>query len=134
VAEDADTIDTRDLSTLSNGVRMFTNRGSRAIIEIPGGLEGVKVKPVIGDVIDPTEQEIPLLFAVDAPGSGSLLVRDTVDPSDADDDDFLDEGSFRGTDDDGAEVTALDFNEETREMDVSDLSLDDQDMSQDGGE
>lgn len=75
-----------------------------------------------------------MLFAVDAPGSGSLLVRDTVDPSDADDDDFLDEGSFHGTDDDGAEVTALDFNERTGEMDVSDLPLDDQDMSEDGGE
>ena len=198
----SDTIDTRDLSTLSNGIRVFTNRGSRgsgAIIEIPAGLTGVKVKPVIGDVIDPADLEIPLLFAVDAPGSGSLLVRDMVDPSDADYDDFLYEvsteedflssidvgpdgeveaeyafgeelidahledgqdldivdpdgedaidvtitdedgnelyeGSFDGTDDDGTEVTELDFNEETGEMDVSDQSLDDQDMSEDSGD
>jgi len=88
----SDTIDTRDLSTVSNGIRVFPSRGSRgtgAIIEIPAGLDGVKIVPVIGDLIDTTATEIPILFAVDAPGSGSLLVRDTVDASDTSYDDFV---------------------------------------------
>jgi len=195
-----DTIDTRDLSTVSNGIRVFPNRGSRgtgAIIEIPAGLDGVKIVPVIGELIDTTATEIPLLFAVDAPGSGSLLVRDMVDASDTSYDDFVyevstgddfvssvdvapdgaveaayafgeelvealledgqdldivdpageeaidvavtdEEGtelfssSFDGVDEDGTEVTELDFNESTGEMEVSDLPLDDASLSGDG--
>lgn len=86
-----DTIDTRDLSTLSNGIRVFPNRGGNgtgATIEIPAGLTGVNVKPVIGELIDPSVQTIPLLFTVDSPGSGSLLVRDDVDATDTSYDDF----------------------------------------------
>lgn len=195
----SDTIDTRDLSTVSNGIRVFPSRGSRgtgAIIEIPAGLDGVKIVPVIGDLIDTTATEIPILFAVDAPGSGSLLVRDTVDASDTSYDDFvyevstgddfvssvdvapdgaveaayafgeelvealLEDGqdldivdpageeaidvavtdedgtelfasSFDGVDDDGTEVTELDFNEDTGEMGVSDVPLDDEILSGD---
>jgi len=198
----SDTIDTRDWSTLSNGIRVFTNRGrngSGAIIEIPAGLEGVKVAPVIGELIDPTVQEIPLLFVVDAPGSGSLLVRDTVDASDTSYDDFvfevstgddfassvdvapdgaveaeyafgeelveavledgqdldivdpageeaidvavtdeegnsLFESSFDGVDEDGTEVTELDFNESTGEMEVSDQPIDAEDLTGDTGD
>lgn len=196
----SNTIDTRDLSTLSNGIRVFPNRGSNrgtgAVIEIPAGLENVQIVPVIGDLIDTTAAEIPLLFAVDAPGSGSLLVRDTVDASDTSYDDFVyqvstgddfvssvdvaadgdveaayafgeelveavledgqdidiidpdgdeaidvtvtdEEGSelftssFDGVDDDGTEVTELDFNEDTGEMEVSDVPLDDESLSGD---
>ena len=195
----SDTIDTRDLSTLSNGIRVFPNRGNRgtgAVIEIPAGLENVSIVPVIGDLIDTTAAEIPLLVAVDAPGTGSLLVRDTVDASDTSYDDFvyqlstgddfvssvdvapdgdveaayafgeelievlLEDGqdldivdpdgdaaidvavtdedgtelfasSFDGVDDDGTEVTELDFNEDTGEMDVSDVPLDDESLSGD---
>jgi len=196
----SDTIDTRDLSTVSNGIRVFPSRGSRgtgAIIEIPAGLDGVKIVPVIGELIDTTATEIPLLFAVDESGSGSLLVRDTVDSSDSSYDDFVyevstgdnfvtsvdvapdgaveaayafgeelvealledgqdldivnpageeaidvvvtdEEGtelfssSFDGVDEDGTEVTELDFNESTGEMEVSDLPLDDASLSGDG--
>lgn len=196
----SNTIDTRDLSTLSNGIRVFPNRGSNrgtgAVIEIPAGLENVQIVPVIGDLIDTTAAEIPLLFAVDAPGTGSLLVRDTVDASDTSYDDFvyqvstgddfvfsvdvaadgeveaayafgeelievvLEDGqdldiidpdgdeaidvtvtdeesselftsSFDGVDDDGTEVTELDFNEDTGEMEVSDVPLDDESFSGD---
>ena len=198
----SDTIDTRDLSTLSNGIRVFPSRGRRgtgAIIEIPAGLAGVKVKPVIGDLLDPSESGIPFLFAVDAPGAGSLLVRDMVDPTDTSYDDFeyevstdegfessvdvspdgeleaeyafgeelidahledgqdfdvadsegdegidvaitdedgneLYEATFDGVDEDGTAVTELDFNEETGEMDVSDESLESQDMTDDSGD
>ena len=185
------TIDTRDLSTLSNGIRVFTNKGGRgtgATIEIPAGLKGVKIKPVIGDVIDSSAEKIPLLFSVDSPGSGSLLVRDSVDPTDTQYDDFsydvsteddfsssvdvaldgeveadyaydeesintlledgqdfdiidtfgegdiefaltdeegnaLYESSFDGKDEDGTQITELNFNEETGEMEISDLAI-----------
>ena len=195
----SDTIDTRDLSTLSNGVRVFTNKGGKgtgATIEIPGGLKDVKVKPVIGELIDTTATKIPLLFTVDSPGSGSLLVRDEVDATDTEYDDFsydvsteddfsssvdvapdgeveadyaydeesintlledgqdfdivdpdgegdiefavtdeegnaLYESSFDGNDEDGTQITELDFNEETGEMSVSDVAIENEDFSQD---
>ena len=193
------TIDTRDLSTLSNGIRVFTNKGGRgtgATIEIPAGLKGVKIKPVIGDVIDSSAEKIPLLFSVDSPGSGSLLVRDSVDPTDTEYDDFsydlstegdfsssvdtapdgeveadyaydeesinthledgqdfdivdpdgegdinfavtdeegnaLYESSFDGVDDDNSQITELDFNEETGQMDVADVAIENEDFTQD---
>lgn len=196
----SDTIDTRDFSTISNGIRVFPNRGRQGTgvtFEIPAGLEGVQITPVIGDILDADATEISLLFAVDAPGSGSLLVRDTVDPSDTSYDDFtyevstgddfvssvdvapdgdveaayafgeeliesiLEDGQdldivdpagddpidvavtdedgnelfsaeFDGVDEDGTEVTELDFNEETGEMDVADLPIDDESLTEDG--
>jgi len=196
------TIDTRDLSTLSNGIRVFTNKGGRgtgATIEIPAGLKGVKIKPVIGDVIDASAEKIPLLFSVDSPGSGSLLVRDSVDPTDTEYDDFsydvsteddfsssvdvaldgeveadyaydeesintlledgqdfdivdpdgegdidfmltdedgnlLYESSFDGEDEDGTQITELNFNEETGEMDISDVAIEFDDFSFDGSD
>ena len=193
------TIDTRDLSTLSNGIRVFTNKGGKgtgATIEIPAGLKGVKVKPVIGELIDTTTAKIPLLFSVDSPGSGSLLVRDSVDATDTEYDDFsydlstegdfsssvdtapdgdveadyaydeesinthledgqdfdivdpdgegdinfavtdeegnsLYESSFDGVDDDNSQITELDFNEETGQMDVADVAIENEDFTQD---
>jgi len=193
------TIDTRDLSTLSNGIRVFTNKGGRgtgATIEIPAGLKGVKIKPVIGDVIDSSAEKIPFLFSVDSPGSGSLLVRDSVDATDTEYDDFsydlstegdfsssvdtapdgeveadyaydeesinthledgqdfdivdpdgegdinfavtdeegnaLYESSFDGVDDDNSQITELDFNEETGQMDVADVAIENEDFTQD---
>ena len=198
----SDTIDTRDLSTLSNGIRVFTNKGGSgtgATIEIPAGLKDVKVKPVIGDLVDPTTEKVPLLFSVDSPGSGSLLVRDEVDATDTEYDDFtydvsteddfsssvdvaldgeveadyaydeesintlledgqdfdivdpdgegeiefavtdeegnaLYESSFDGNDEDGTQITELDFNEETGEMDISDVAIEFDDFSLDGSE
>lgn len=197
-----DTIDTRDLSTLSNGIRVFPNKGGSgtgATIEIPAGLKDVKVKPVIGDLIDTTTAKIPLLFSVDSPGSGSLLVRDEVDATDTDYDDFtydvsteddfsssvdvaldgeveadyaydeeaihtllengqdfdifdpdgegdiefmltdedgntLYESSFDGEDEDGTQITELDFNEETGEMDISDVAIEIDDFAFDGSD
>ena len=194
-----DTIDTRDLSTLSNGIRVFPNKGGTgtgATIEIPAGLKDVKVKPVIGELIDSSAEKIPLLFSVDSPGSGSLLVRDEVDPSDTEYDDFsydvsteedfsssvdtaadgdveadyaygeelisanledgqdfdiidadgegdidfavtdeegnaLYESSFDGVDEDDTEVTEIDFNEETGEMDVADVAIENESFEQD---
>lgn len=196
----SDTIDTRDFSTISNGIRVFPNRGRQGTgvtFEIPAGLEDVQITPVIGDILDAEAAEISLLFAVDAPGSGSLLVRDTVDPSDTSYDDFtyevstgddfvssvdvapdgdveaayafgeeliestLEDGQdldivdpagddpidvavtdedgnelfsaeFDGVDEDGTEVTELDFNEDTGEMDVADVPIDDETLSDDG--
>ncbi len=198
----SDTIDTRDLSTVSNGIRVFPNKGGNgtgATIEIPAGLTDVKVKPVIGELIDPSTDKIPLLFTVDSPGSGSLLVQDEVDATDTDYDDFtydvsteddfsssvdvapdgeveadyaydeesintlledgqdfdivdpdgegdiefaltdeegnaLYESSFDGEDEDGTQITELDFNEETGEMDISDLAIEFDDFSFDDSE
>ena len=195
----SDTIDTRDLSTLSNGIRVFTNKGGNgtgATIEIPAGLKDVKVKPVIGEVLDSTTAKIPLLFTVDSPGSGSLLIRDEVDATDTEYDDFmydvsteddfsssvdvaldgeveadyaydeesintlledgqdfdivdpdgegdiefmltdeegnaLYESSFDGNDEDGTQITELDFNEETGEMGIVDVAIENEDFSQD---
>lgn len=194
-----DIIDTRDLSTLSNGIRVFPNKGGSgtgATIEIPAGLKDVKVKPVIGELIDSSTEKIPLLFSVDSPGSGSLLVRDEVDATDTEYDDFsydvsteddfsssvdtaadgdveadyaygeelisanledgqdfdiidadgegdidfavtdeegnaLYESSFDGVDEDDTEVTELDFNEETGEMDVADVAIENESFEQD---
>jgi hypothetical protein len=194
-----DTIDTRDLSTLSNGIRVFPNKGGTgtgATIEIPAGLKDVKVKPVIGELIDSSAEKIPLLFSVDSPGSGSLLVRDSVDATDTEYDDFsydvsteedfsssvdsaadgdveadyaygeelisanledgqdfdiidadgegdidfavtdeegnaLYESSFDGVDEDDTEVTEIDFNEETGEMDVADVAIENESFEQD---
>lgn len=194
-----DTIDTRDLSTLSNGIRVFTNKGGKgtgATIEIPRGLKGVTVKPVIGELIDTTATKIPLLFTVDSPGSGSLLVRDEVDATDTEYDDFtydvsteddfsssvdvaldgeveadyaydeesintlledgqdfdivdpdgegeiefaltdeegnaLYESSFDGNDEDGTQITEFDFNEETGEMGIVDVAIENEEFTQD---
>lgn len=205
-----DIIDTRDLSTLSNGIRVFPNKGGSiglfnvsygtgATIEIPAGLKDVKVRPVIGELIDSSTEKIPLLFSVDSPGSGSLLVRDEVDATDTDYDDFsydvsteddfsssvdvaldgeveadyaydeesintlledgqdfdivdpdgegdiefaltdeegntLYESSFDGEDEDGTQITELDFNEETGEMDISDVAIEIDDFAFDGSD
>jgi hypothetical protein len=84
-------VDSRDLKSATDGIRIFPSRGglgTGATVEIPAGLADLKVKPVIGEVLDPAAGDIDLIFAVDSPGPGSVIVRDTVDPDDATYDDF----------------------------------------------
>jgi hypothetical protein len=84
-------VDSRDLASATDGIRIFPSRGglgTGATVEIPAGLADLKVKPVIGEVLDPAAGDIDLIFAVDSPGPGSVIVRDTVDPDDANYDDF----------------------------------------------
>ncbi|MFM7093220.1 MAG: hypothetical protein ACKOYL_01485, partial [Actinomycetota bacterium] len=74
------TIDSRDLSTVSNGVKVFPNRGgigTGAMVEIPDGLADVKITPVVGDVLDAGTTSVELAVSVDAPGPGSQYVTDT---------------------------------------------------------
>lgn len=74
------TIDTRDLSTVSNGIAVYPNRGlgTGAMVEIPDGLADVKIRPVVGELLDPTVAAVDLVVNVDAPGPGSQLITDTV--------------------------------------------------------
>jgi hypothetical protein len=84
-------VDSRDLTSATDGIRIFPSRGglgTGATVEIPAGLADLKVKPVIGEVLDPAAGDIDLVFAVDSPGPGSVIVRDSVDPADAEYDDF----------------------------------------------
>lgn len=93
-------VDSRDLTSATGGIRIFPSRGglgTGATVEIPAGLADLKVKPVIGEVLDPAAGDIDLIFAVDSPGPGSVIVRDQVDPADGEYDDFTLELS---TDDD----------------------------------
>ncbi|MBU6242328.1 MAG: MSCRAMM family adhesin SdrC [Acidobacteria bacterium] len=79
------TIDTRDLSTVSNGIAVYPNRGgigTGAMVEIPDGLADVKIKPVVGKLLDPTVMSVDLAVSVDAPGPGSQLITDTVEGDD----------------------------------------------------
>lgn len=77
-----DRIDTRDLSTVSNGIAVYPNRGgigTGAMVEIPDGLADVKIKPVVGKLLDPTVTSVDLAVSVDAPGPGSQYITDTVE-------------------------------------------------------
>lgn len=79
------TIDTRDLSTVTGGVKVFPNRGgigTGAMIEIPDGLADVKITPVVGEVLDPATRSLELAVSVDAPGPGSQYVVDTIEGDD----------------------------------------------------
>ena len=76
-----DVIDSRDLTTVSNGVKVYPNRGgvgTGAMVEIPAGLSGVTVKPVVGEILDDSATTVNLVVAVDAPGPGSQIVRDEL--------------------------------------------------------
>ena len=89
-----DVIDSRDLTTVSNGVKVYPNRGgvgTGAMVEIPAGLSGVTVKPVVGEILDDNATTVNLVLAVDAPGPGSQIVRDELSGDDLEDgayDDF----------------------------------------------
>ena len=136
-------VDSRDLASAADGIRIFPSRGglgTGATVEIPSGLAGLKVKPVIGEVLDPAAGDIDLVFAVDSPGPGSIIVRDTVDPEDASYDDFELELS---TDDnyesnidvasDGDIETGYAFEEESIDVTLEDgQDLDIGDVSEDG--
>jgi hypothetical protein len=77
-----DTIDTRDLLTMSNGIAVYPNRGgvgTGAMVEIPVGLADVKIEPVVGELLDPTVSTVDLAVTVDAPGPGSQFVTDTIE-------------------------------------------------------
>ena len=76
------TIDSRDLSSVSNGVKVFPNRGgigTGAMVEIPDGLADVKITPVVGDLIDDATDTVELAVSIDAPGPGSQYITDTVE-------------------------------------------------------
>ena len=87
------TIDTRDLSTVTNGVKVFPNRGgigTGATVEIPDGLANVKIKPVIGEILDPATDSVELAVSIDAPGPGSQYLSDTLDAEDFADESYDD--------------------------------------------
>ncbi len=76
-----DRIDTRDLSTVSNGIAVYPSRGlgTGAMVEIPDGLADVKIEPIVGKLLDPTATSVDLAVSVDAPGPGSQYITDTVE-------------------------------------------------------
>lgn len=79
------TIDSRDLSSVSNGVKVYPNRGgvgTGAMVEIPAGLKDVKVTPVVGLLLDSADTAVDLTLGVDAPGPGSQLITDEVSGAD----------------------------------------------------
>ena len=79
------TIDSRNVSSVSDGVKVYPNRGgvgTGAMVEIPAGLANVKVTPVIGELLDPTDTAVNLTVGVDAPGPGSQLITDEVSGAD----------------------------------------------------
>lgn len=87
------TIDTRDLSTVTNGVKVFPNRGgigTGATVEIPDGLADVKIKPVVGQILDPATDSVELAVSIDAPGPGSQYLSDTLDAEDFADESYDD--------------------------------------------
>ena len=105
------TIDTRDLSTVAAGVKVFPNRGgdvssvgTGAMVEIPAGLKNVKVKPVVGDLVDPNDTAVDLVVGVDAPGPGSQLVTDTLSEADLGDGNY-DDFTLDVSTDDGYDAT-----------------------------
>lgn len=97
------TIDTRDLSTVTNGVKVFPNRGgigTGAMVEIPDGLADVKIKPVVGEILDAATSSVELAVSIDAPGPGSQFVTDTIEGDDLIDDSYDDFSLTLSTDED----------------------------------
>jgi len=95
------TIDSRNVSSVSDGVKVYPNRGgvgTGAMVEIPTGLKNVKVTPVIGELIDPTDTAVNLTLGIDAPGPGSQLITDEVRGSDLESDAYDDFGIDVSTD------------------------------------
>lgn len=101
------TIDSRNLSTVTNGVHVYPNRGgvgTGAMVEIPAGLKNVTVTPVVGDLIDPTDTAVDLTVGVDAPGPGSQLITDELSGADLEEGTY-DDFSLDVSTDDGYEST-----------------------------
>ncbi|MFM7411415.1 MAG: hypothetical protein ACKO3L_11570, partial [Actinomycetota bacterium] len=97
------TIDSRDLSTVSNGVKVFPNRGgigTGALVEIPDGLADVKISPVVGDLLDAATESVELAVSIDAPGPGSQYITDTVEGDELLDDSYDDFSFEVSTDED----------------------------------
>jgi hypothetical protein len=63
---------------------------------------------------------------IDADGEGDIDFAVTDEEGNA-----LYESSFDGVDEDDTEITELDFNEETGEMDIADLAIEDENFEQD---
>jgi hypothetical protein len=63
---------------------------------------------------------------IDADGEGDIGFTLTDEEGNA-----LYESSFDGVDEDDTEITELDFNEETGEMDIADLAIEDENFEQD---
>jgi len=91
------TVDSRDLSTVTAGIKVYPNRGgdissigTGAMVEIPAGLKDVKVKPVVGDLVDPNDTAVELVVGVDAPGPGSQLITDELSGDDLRNDSYDD--------------------------------------------
>lgn len=101
------TIDSRDLSTVTAGVKVFPNRGgigTGALVEIPAGLTNVKITPVVGQLLDPNDTAVDLVVGVDAPGPGSQLVTDELTGDDLTDGTY-DDFSLDISTDDGYDST-----------------------------
>ena len=101
------TIDSRNLSTVTAGVKVYPNRGgvgTGAMVEIPAGLANVKVTPVVGELLDPADTSVDLTFGVDAPGPGSQLITDEVSGADLESDTY-DDFSIDVSTDEGYEAT-----------------------------
>lgn len=127
------TIDTRDLSTVTSGVKVFPNRGgigTGAMVEIPDGLADVKIKPVVGEILDPATTSVDLAVSVDAPGPGSQFITDTIDGDDLIDDAYEDFSLSVSTDeefeneidvaDDGDIEVGVAYDEEAAEISLED--------------
>jgi len=89
-------IDSRDLSSAAEGVRIFPSRGrigTGTTVEIPAGLTDVTVRPIAGDQESPwfapqrlcngpcpddSEDLVDLILDVDMPGAGSLHIEDEL--------------------------------------------------------
>jgi hypothetical protein len=133
------TIDTRDLSTVTSGVKVFPNRGgigTGAMVEIPDGLADVKITPVVGEVLDAGTTSVELAVSVDAPGPGSQYITDTVEGGELLDDPYGDFSFDVSTDaefeneldvaDDGEIEVGVAYEEEASEVvleDGQDLSV-----------
>jgi hypothetical protein len=133
------TIDTRDLSTVTSGVKVFPNRGgigTGAMVEIPDGLADVKITPVVGEVLDAGTTSVELAVSVDAPGPGSQYITDTVEGGELLDDSYDDFSFDVSTDaefenvldvaDDGDIEVGVAYEEEASEVvleDGQDLSV-----------
>jgi len=133
------TIDSRDLSTVSNGVKVFPNRGgigTGAMVEIPDGLADVKISPVVGELLDVATESVELAVSIDAPGPGSQYITDTVEGVELLDDSYDDFSFEVSTDeefenvldvaDDGEIEVGVAYEEEASEIileDGQDLSV-----------
>ena len=131
------TIDTRDLSTVTAGVKVYPNRGGNihsvgtgAMVEIPAGLKHVKITPVVGELVHPGDAVGELLVEIDAPGPESELITDPLAAGDLDGGDYHDfeldlstDSGFDSTVDvapDGSVDVGVAFEEEAMDVTLED--------------